>query len=96
MIYLLLVKNYTLKGADMVSILWTFLIIMGICYSLISGNIETINSTILTSSNKAFKLITSLMPAIVLWSGIMKIAENAGILDKFARVLKLNVPYHVL
>lgn len=72
----------------MISILWTFLIIIGILYSLITGNIEVINNSILTNAGKALELILSLLPTIVLWSGIMKIAEDAGILTKFASFLK--------
>ncbi|MDD5865422.1 MAG: nucleoside recognition domain-containing protein [bacterium] len=72
----------------MISILWTFLIIIGIVYSLITGNIEVINNSILTNAGKALELILSLLPTIVLWSGIMKIAEDAGVLTKFASFLK--------
>lgn len=72
----------------MISILWTFLIIIGIVYSLLTGNIETINNSILVNADKAYKLIISLLPTIVLWTGIMKIAEDAGILSKFATFLE--------
>lgn len=71
----------------MVSIIWTFLIVIGILYSLISGNISTINNTVLTSAQSALELLLSLLPTIALWSGIMKIAEDSGILNKFANFL---------
>ena len=41
----------------MISILWTFLIIIGILYSLITGNIEVNNNNILTNAGKALELI---------------------------------------
>ena len=72
----------------MVSIIWTFLIVIGILYSLITGEISTINNTVLISGNKALELILSLLPTIVLWSGIMQIAEDAGMLTKFADFLE--------
>lgn len=72
----------------MIAILWSFLVIIGILYSMLSGNIAVINETIISGGDKAFKLIISLMPTIVLWSGIMKIAEDAGLLEKFANLLK--------
>ena len=71
----------------MVSILWTFLIVIAIIYSFISGKIDIINNTILTSGNDAFELLLSLLPTIALWSGIMKIAEESGLLTKFANLL---------
>ena len=71
----------------MISILWTFLIAIAVIYSLLSGNIGIINNSILTSANKAFELVLSLLPTIVLWTGIMQIAEDAGILTRFANFL---------
>lgn len=72
----------------MISILWTFLIIIGTIYALITGHIDVINNSILVNADKAFKLIISLLPTIVLWSGIMKIAEDSGILVKFSKFLE--------
>ncbi len=72
----------------MISILWTLLIILGIVYALVSGNTHLINNSILVNANKAFELIISLLPTIVLWTGIMKIAEDAGLLHKFAHFLE--------
>lgn len=71
----------------MISIIWIFLIIIGIFYAFITGNIEIINNTVLTSSTDALSLIMSLLPTIVLWTGIMRIAQNAGILDNFSKLL---------
>lgn len=72
----------------MVGYIWAFLITIGITFSLLTGNIETINNTILVSANKSLDLIISIIPAVVLWSGIMKIAEDAGLLDKFSKLLR--------
>lgn len=72
----------------MVGYIWAFLITIGITFSLLTGNIETINNTILVSANKSLDLIISIIPTVVLWSGIMKIAEDAGLLDKFSKLLR--------
>ena len=71
----------------MVTIIWTFLIVIGVLYSLLTGNIGIINNTVLVSGNKALELVMSLLPTIVLWSGIMQIAEDAGMLTKFSNFL---------
>lgn len=71
----------------LVSIIWAFLILIGIFYSLITGNIEVINNSILNNGKKALDLIMSLLPMLVLWSGIMQIAEDSGLLNKFAQLL---------
>ncbi len=71
----------------MVNYIWALLIIVGIVYSLLSGNISVINESILTNASEALDLILNLLPIIVLWTGILKIAEVSGLLDKFAKML---------
>lgn len=72
----------------MVSYIWFFLIVVGIVYSFLTGNISVINESILTNGADALELMLSIFPVIVLWSGIMKIAEEAGTLRKFAKILE--------
>ncbi len=72
----------------MVGYIWAFLIGIGIIYSFLSGNISVINESILTNATEALDLILNLLPIIVLWTGILKIAEVSGLLDKFAHLLK--------
>ena len=72
----------------MVAYIWAFLIGIGVIYSLLTGNINVINESILTNANEALELILNLLPIIVLWTGILKIAEDSGLLDKFANLLK--------
>ncbi len=71
----------------MVNYIWAFLIIIGVIYSFITGNINTLNESILTNANEALDLILNLLPVIVLWTGILKIAEESGLLQKFAKLL---------
>ncbi len=71
----------------MVSVIWVFLIFIAIIFSLLTGNIETINNGILTHAKSGMNLILEMMPLIILWTGIMKIAENSGLLNVFSRFL---------
>ncbi len=72
----------------MVSIIWAFLIIIGVVYSLITGNIDVINESILSNGNDAVELIMSIMPLIIIWTGIMKIAEDSGLLNKISTLFR--------
>lgn len=80
----------------MVGYIWGSLIFIGIIYSLFTGNIDIINKSILTNGNQALELILSILPIIVLWTGIMKIAENSGLLNIVANffrpILKILFP----
>ena len=71
----------------MVNIIWAGLILIAIIYSLLTGENDTINSGILTHATSGVNLILEMMPLIVLWTGIMKIAEKSGLLQVFARAL---------
>jgi spore maturation protein A len=71
----------------MVAIIFAILIIVGIVFSLLTGNVISLNDTILTSANEGLKMMLDLLPIIVLWTGIMKIAEDSGMLKKIAKFL---------
>lgn len=70
----------------MIDFIWFFLISIGLFYSFISG--INMSDVVLNSSNVAFDLIKSLLPLIVLWSGIMNVANDSGLLNKFSYFLQ--------
>ena len=72
----------------MINYIWGFLILLGIIYYFFTGDITGLNNELLSSSNKALDLILTIMPIIVLWSGLLKIAEDSGILVKFSHLLQ--------
>lgn len=71
----------------MVNIIWCFLIVISIIYSLFTGNISSINDEIILSGKSAFSLIITMLEVTVLWTGILRIAEKSGLLRKFARLI---------
>lgn len=72
----------------MVNYIWFFLILIGISFSFLTGNLDGINDSILTNGKEALDLVLSIMPIIVLWTGILKIAEDSGLLKKFAKLVE--------
>jgi len=70
----------------MINYLFAFFFIIGICYSLITGNLD-IGNYLLSSSKKGLELILSIIPIMCLWLGIMNIAKKSGLLDKLAKLL---------
>ena len=71
----------------MVNVIWVGLILIAIIYSLLTGQVNTINNGILTHATSGVNLILEMMPLIILWTGIMKIAEKSGLLQVFAKAL---------
>lgn len=71
----------------MVNIIWALFIIIGIIYSLISGNFNVINNEILVSGKSALELLLGMLPLLVIWMGLMKVAEEAGIISSISKMM---------
>ena len=80
----------------MVSIIWGLLIIIGVLFSFVSGNMSMVNDEVLASAAQAMEMFINMFPVIVLWMGLMKIAENSGLLKlvayKFSFILSKLFP----
>jgi len=71
----------------MVNIIWGVFLIVGIVFSLLSGKIDVINNEIITSSKVSLDLMLEMLPLLALWMGLMKIAEDSGLLKLIAKKL---------
>lgn len=71
----------------MINIIWFLFIILGIIYALITGNISHVNEEIVTSAKTSLDIFLGILPTIVLWVGIMKIASNSGLLSNISSML---------
>ena len=72
----------------MINIIWFFLLVFGVIFGLITGRGEILSKSIMGSTEASIKLIIALMGMMCLWCGIMKIAQQSGITDKLAILLK--------
>ncbi len=71
----------------MINYIWSLLILIGILYYFVTGDISGLNNEIFINSKKALELVIDIAPVIVLWSGLMKIAEDGKLLSRFAKLL---------
>ncbi|WP_068671971.1 nucleoside recognition domain-containing protein [Oceanobacillus sp. Castelsardo] len=72
----------------MVNLIWAFMAIVGIVYAMFNGTMEEVNKALFESADEAVKLSIGLISILVFWLGIMKIAEEAGILRVLARLMR--------
>ena len=72
----------------MLNILWPIFIILSVIYSIISGNIEKVNTGIFNSLSEAVELSITFLGTICLWSGIMEIAKRTSLINKLNKILK--------
>lgn len=68
----------------MMNKLWAIFIIVGIVFSFFTGNIDVINNEIIEYPKDIFDIFLSMLPLMVIWSGIMNIAKDAGVLKKIS------------
>ena len=82
----------------MLNILWPIFIILSVIYSIISGNIEKVNTGIFNSLSEAVELSITFLGTICLWSGIMEIAKRTSLINKLNKLLKpvINFLFPVL
>ena len=71
----------------MVNFIWAFFIVVGIIYAVITNNYEALNTEILESSKTTLELILRMFPLVALWTGIMNIAKESKLLDKFSNLV---------
>ena len=71
----------------MITFIFGSFLIIGILYSLLVGNISIINYTLISSGEIAIDIAIKMIPLICLWLGIMKIAEDSGLLNKISKIM---------
>jgi len=71
----------------MMNKIWGLFIILGIVFALVTNNVELINNEIINFPNEILDIFLSMLPLMIIWSGIMKIAKDAGLLEKIAKLM---------
>ena len=64
--------------------LWSGMIIIGIIYGALTGNFKAVTEAAVSSGKDAVTLCISMAGIVAMWSGLMKIAEMAGMVEKLS------------
>lgn len=72
----------------MINYIWAALIIIGFIVGIFTGNVEAVTEAAIENAKTAVELAMGLIGAMALWLGIMKIAEDSGLVEKIARGLR--------
>lgn len=72
----------------MVNFVWLGMIVFGIVVAGVKGNIEVVTRAALDGANNAVKISISLIAIITFWLGIMKLAEEAGLVRALAWLVR--------
>lgn len=72
----------------MLNFLWAGMIIIGVFYATLTGNIAEVTNAALDSSKEAITLCLTMLGVISFWMGLMEIATKAGIIRALSRLLR--------
>lgn len=72
----------------MVNIIWAAMAVIGIVFAMVNGTMDKVNEAIFEGAKEAVTLCIGLISVLVFWLGIMRIAEDAGLLKKLSRLFR--------
>lgn len=75
-------------GAKVVNFVWLVMVVFGIIVAGVNGNIEAVTKAAFDGANNAVKISISLIAIITFWLGIMKLAEEAGLVRALAWLVR--------
>ncbi len=72
----------------MINYIWAGMLIIGFIVGAVTGNLDKVTTAAIDNAETGVSLSLGLIGVMALWLGLMKIAEDAGIIEKLARLLK--------
>ncbi|MBS4209709.1 nucleoside recognition domain-containing protein [Bacillus sp. FJAT-50079] len=72
----------------MINYIWVAMTIIGFVFAAINGTMKEVNEAIFSSANEAVTLCIGLISILVFWLGMMRIAQETGLLAKLSSLFK--------
>ena len=76
------------KKPSAINVIWLYLILISIVVAAYNGKMDVITKASFDAAKNAVMLAISLVGAMALWLGIMKVAENAGLMLIISRAIR--------
>ncbi|CAM2804242.1 nucleoside recognition domain-containing protein [Paenibacillus sediminis] len=77
----------------MINGIWLFLLLTGIIFAAVTGNIESVTQAAFEGAKTGVTVCFGLISVLVFWLGMMRMAEDAGLLKKVAKLLSPIVSF---
>ncbi|MFG6393709.1 MAG: nucleoside recognition protein [Lachnospiraceae bacterium] len=71
----------------MLNKLWGFMILIGLSFGIITGEVEALSNAAIDSAGEAVSLAITMLGVMALWTGLIEIARRSGLLDMLTRKL---------
>lgn len=72
----------------MVNYIWVVMTLIGLGFAMVNGTMAEVNEAVFTGAKEAVTLCIGLISILVFWLGMMRIAEDAGLLSKLSSLFK--------
>lgn len=72
----------------MVNYIWVAMTVIGIVFALFNGTMEEVNKAVFSGAKEAVTLCIGLISVLVFWLGMMRIAEESGLLEKLSKLFR--------
>ena len=77
----------------MLNYIWAAMIVLGIIFGALNGNMKAVTEAALDSAGEAVSLCISMAGVMALWVGLMEVAESSGLILKLTRMLSPFVSF---
>lgn len=71
----------------MLNYLWGFMILIGLGFGIVSGQVEALSNAALDSAGEAVTLAMTMLGIMAMWTGLMEVARQAGIMERMTKGL---------
>ncbi|MBQ3545837.1 MAG: nucleoside recognition protein [Lachnospiraceae bacterium] len=71
----------------MLNLIWGIMIVSGILYAIVTGNIEAVSNGFAESAKEAVSICITMLGVLGFWSGMMEVGKQAGIIKQLTKVI---------
>lgn len=73
--------------------LWGGMLLIGIIYGALTGNLKEVTEAAIDSSKEAVSLAVAIAGVTAMWTGLMKIAEETGLIRQMTQKMRLVLKF---
>lgn len=71
----------------MMNYIWGGMLVIGIVYGVVTGNMQAVTDAVLESSKEAVTLGISMLGIVAFWTGLMEVAGEAGVIESLTKLI---------
>lgn len=73
------------REVDMLNVIWAMMILLAVVFGACSGQMSAVTDAALDSAGEAVSLCITMAGVVALWTGLMEIARQAGLVERLTR-----------